>query len=264
MPIESGLIMSHQESGARDGGRARRGLTASRPSGGRRAVRRAASAWCEQLENRLQFALTFPNVLVNNMSADTTSKDTQSETSTIAFGNTVLTAYNDSGSNAVSSNRFTGWSRSTDGGGTFTDMGLLPTDTNGDAGDPVLARDNTSGAVYMATLSFGSKAVIQVFKSTDGGATFGAPVNACPNFTGGSLDKEWLAVDNFAGSGRGNVYLVVRDFGTKNGIFVTRSTDGGATWGPSGGVALTPRSAAGLLAHGSSRPGRRPSVRMTA
>src|SRR5206468_4998880 len=111
------------------------------------------------------------------------------ETSTIAFGNTVLVSYNDSGSNAVSSNKFTGWSRSTDGGTTFTDLGLLPTNTNGDAGDPVLARDNTSGAVYFATLSFGAANVIQIFKSTDGGLTFGQPVNGDPGFTGGSLDK---------------------------------------------------------------------------
>ena len=35
---------------------------------------------------------------------------------------------------------------------------------------------------------------------------------------GGSLDKEWLAIDNFAGSGQGNVYLIVRDFGNANAI----------------------------------------------
>jgi len=200
---------------------------------------RATKVWCEELENRVLLSTTFANVLVNDMSSDTTSRDTQSETSTIAFGSTVLASFNDSGSNAVNSSKFTGWARSTDGGKTFTDMGALPTNTNGDAGDPVLARDNTTGAVYFATLSIGAANVIQIFKSTDGGVTFGAPVNGDPGFTGGSLDKEWLAVDNYAGSGQGNVYLIVRDFGTKNGIFVTRSTDGGATWGPSGGVAIT-------------------------
>src|SRR5436190_3242513 len=101
----------------------------------------AAARSVEQLEQRTLLA-SFTNVLVNNMSADTTSQDTQSETSTIAFGNTVLASFNDSGSNAVSSTKFTGWARSTDGGTTFTDLATLPTNTNGDAGDPVLVRDN--------------------------------------------------------------------------------------------------------------------------
>src|SRR6185503_13693921 len=52
-------------------------------------------------------SLTFNNVLVNNPAVDTTSQDTQSETSTIAFGNIVLTAYNDSGSNLTNSTKFT-------------------------------------------------------------------------------------------------------------------------------------------------------------
>jgi hypothetical protein len=181
---------------------------------------------------------SFPNILVNDPARDTTTNDTQSETSTIAFGNTVLTAFNDSGSHALNSTKFTGWSRSTDGGATFTDMGELPTNTNGDAGDPVLVRDNVSAAVYLATLSLGLPNVVQVFKSTDGGATFGVPVNACPGFTGGDLDKDWMAVDNAAGAGQGTVYLVIRDFGSNNGIRLTKSTNGGATWGPSNGTAI--------------------------
>jgi len=37
-------------------------------------------------------------------------------------------------------------------GNTFLDKGALPLNPNGDAGDPVLARDNTSGTIYFATL----------------------------------------------------------------------------------------------------------------
>ena len=48
------------------------------------------------------------------------------------------------------------------------------------------------------------------------------------------LDKEWLAVDNAAGAGQGNVYLVFTDFGgifgPDNGVYLTRSTDAGNTW----------------------------------
>src|SRR5689334_10327691 len=174
----------------RSTGNASRSRQAKQPACRRAAdvLARAAKNWCEQLETRVLLSTNFPNVLVNNPTVDTTSNDTQSETSLITFGNTVLAAYNDSGSKAVSSNKFTGWSRSTDGGATFTDLGTLPTNTNGDAGDPVLARDATTGAIYFATLSFGSTNVIQIFKSTDNGASFAPPVNGDPGFTGGQLD----------------------------------------------------------------------------
>src|SRR5207248_8424648 len=122
------------------------------------------AACIEALESRTLLTATFTNVLVNDPAADNTAQDTQSETCLLVFGNTVLSAFNDSGSNAVNSTKFTGYARSTDGGQTFTDLGALPTNTNGDGGDPVLARDNVSGTIYLATLSKGSANVIQLFK----------------------------------------------------------------------------------------------------
>jgi len=175
--------------------------------------------------------------LVNDPSADTTAQDTQSETTLVALGSTLVAAFNDSGSHLPSSNNhFTGFSRSTDAGASWTDKGLLPLSTDGDAGDPVLARDNISGTIYFATLSF-SGSSIQMFRSSDGGDTLIAPVNGAPGKTG-QQDKAWIAVDNFAGSGQGNVYLIERDFGAGNGIYFFRSTDGGNTYGPSGGTLI--------------------------
>src|SRR5438105_1264999 len=154
----------------------------------------------EALEDRT--LLSYANVLVNSPAADTGTNDTQSETSVVAAGSTVVVAFNDSGSNQ-SNNKFTGFGRSTDGGATFTDLGTLPASTAGDAGDPALARDNVSGKLYLATLGYSSSNVIQVFRSTDGGATWAAPVNGAPGFSSGhQLDKEWLAVDNAAGAGQ--------------------------------------------------------------
>jgi hypothetical protein len=176
----------------------------------------------------------------NNTGASGTGNFTQSETSVVAFGSTVLIAYNDSGSNAGGSNKFSGFSRSTDGGLTFTDGGTLPNNPNGDAGDPVLARDNTTGRIYYATLQF-SNGGMDVFHSDDGGATWSLPAQGAPGKTAGgsfSQDKEWIAVDNFAGGGNGNVYLIERDFGPGNGIFFFRSTDQGNTFGPSGGTSI--------------------------
>src|SRR6266404_3274099 len=178
------------------------------------------------------------NALINNNTGLTACNNfTQSETNLVSFGSTIVAGFNDSGSFATSANQFTGWSRSTDNGATWTDGGLLPASAGGDAGDPVLARDSTTGKIYFATLGFTTSNVIQVFRSTDNGATWLAPINGAPGKTG-TQDKEWIAVDNFAGSGNGNVYLVERDFGAGSGIYFFRSTDGGATFGPSGGTLI--------------------------
>src|SRR5436190_20647905 len=149
---------------------------------------------------------------VNDPTADTTAQDTQSETSVAALGNNVVVAFNDSGSFLGGSNHFTGYSSSSDKGVTFTDHGTLPASAAGDAGDPVLARDNLTRAFYMTTLSFNVTNQIPFFKSTDGGQTFGAPVNAIPG--GVNLDKDWMAVDNFAGAGQHNIYVCATTSGS--------------------------------------------------
>src|SRR5204863_2385943 len=121
-----------------------------------------------------------------------------------------------------------------------TDLGTLPASANGDAGDPVAARDDTAGTIHLATLMFNGTGM-QVFRSLNNGASFNAPVNAAPGFPAGDfLDKEWIAVDNAAGAGRGNVYLTLTDFGPQaaRGIFLTRSTNGGTTWTPAGGTPI--------------------------
>ena len=187
-------------------------------------------------------APTAADVLTNNNAgATTTAGFTQSETAVIAFGSTVLVAFNDSGSATGGTNKFTGFSRSTDGGSTFVDGGVLPTNGAGDAGDPVLARNDTTGRIYFATLQFATTPTngIDVFHSDDDGLTWSAPAQGAPGKpTVGLQDKEWIAVDNFAGAGNGNVYLTERDFGPGNGIYFFRSTDNGTTFGPSGGTLI--------------------------
>src|SRR5437588_492831 len=102
-----------------------------------------------------------------------------------------------------------------------------------------IAVNNGTGAFYLSTLGFSSANAIQVFKSTDGGQTFGAPVNGAPGIASGDLDKEWMTVDNFAGTGQHNIYLCFTNFGGVENIMFTSSTDAGATFPPSGGTLIS-------------------------
>jgi hypothetical protein len=184
----------------------------------------------------------------NNAGATGTGNFTQSETSIVAFGNTVVIGFNDAGSVVGGANKFTGWAYSTDGGVTFTDGGTLPTSTIGDAGDPVLARDEVTGRIYFSTLGFSGAGTIQMFRSDDGGQSWMDPVNATPG--GSSEDKQWHMVDNFPGPGQGNVYMLSRRFGTGPGIYFFRSTDGGNTFGPAGGTLIVTGSQGAFVAVG--------------
>ena len=180
----------------------------------------------------------FPNVLVNNPGEDGTSRqDTQSETTLVLDGSTVLAAFNDSTLyNGNSSPHFTGMSRSDDTGMTFLDLGGLLSIPGGDGGDPVLARDEVSGRVYLAALSLSNSSSLPIFRSDDDFHTYLSTTVITK--AGASVDKEWMAVDNASGPGQGNVYVVYRDFGSGNGVYFFRSTDQGATFGPTNGVQI--------------------------
>jgi uncharacterized delta-60 repeat protein len=174
---------------------------------------------------------------INNDNGSTgTSGFTQSETSLVALGNTVVVGFNDSGSYNISQGKLTGFAYSSDGGNTFTDGGQLPSSSKGDAGIPVLAQNTSSGRIYFATLQFNAGG-LNVFYSDDGGVTWQSPVAGAPG--AGSSQEPWMTVDNFAGSGQGNVYLVDGDGSAKRaGIYFYKSTNNGGTFGPSGGTLI--------------------------
>jgi hypothetical protein len=182
------------------------------------------------------------DLLINNNSGITEDGlFTQSETAIIVSGDNVIIGFNDSGSRDGDANKFTGWSYSSDGGASFTDGGTLPTNDIGDLGDPVLALNESTGRIYFATLGFSGDETIQVFTSDDNGVSWNEPVVGTPG--GSNEDKQWMVVDNFAGTGNGNVYLISRRFGTNRGIYLFTSTDNGATFGPDGGVEIVSASA---------------------
>jgi subtilisin-like proprotein convertase family protein len=173
------------------------------------------------------------SVAVNNPGADSTAQDTQSETSVAALGNKVVVAFNDSGSFLGGLSHFTGYASSSNTGGSFIDHGILPASAVGDAGDPMLARDNATGAFYLTTLGFNSDDVVQFFKSTDGGQTFGPPISIPAGASSSdSRNKEWLTVDNFAGAGQHDIYSCDTNFGGPERIEFFRSIDQGVSFGP--------------------------------
>ena len=115
--------------------------------------------------------------------------------------------------------REAGVAYTTNGGQTWT-AGVLV--QNQFRSDPVLRAD-ADGNFYYSSLN--GDLSIDVFKSTNGGASWGPPVEA---FGG---DKQWIAIDKTSGPGRGNIYQYWNvQFSTVPGMSFTRSTDSGASF----------------------------------
>ena len=195
------------------------------------------------------------NVLVNNPGEDShqTDQTTQSETTVAVHGSNVVVGFNDSqiflqpfltaGSN------LTGYAYSTNGGRSFTDGGALPNPPGEqNLGDPWLGADR-AGNFYFSNLLInitperGQAFDVAVGKSTDGGKTFSPTkrVDTQPEATimpFYSADKDALAVGRDPSlASRDNVYVAWDDFvfdrntfTAKNGLPVSHSYDGGATW----------------------------------
>ncbi|MEE9297164.1 MAG: sialidase family protein [Phycisphaerae bacterium] len=126
---------------------------------------------------------------------------------------------------SIASNfRQAGRAYSNDGGSTWTFPGVLEPGVF--RSDPVLDAD-AQGNIYYLSLSIEDDGTIvhEVFKSTDGGVSFGPAVSA---FGG---DKSWIAIDRTGGIGAGNIYIKWQSFGNCCGLntFI-RSTDAGLTY----------------------------------
>jgi hypothetical protein len=168
---------------------------------------------------------------------------TQSETSTAWCGRNVVVAYNDSGSFFETlpiptiGLSFNGYSRSTDGGRSFTDLGFLNPGSNLFnflGGDPVVVCSDEN-TFYQSSIFQAFTTGVSVSKSTDGGQTFGEPVQVVAKDFFHFIDKPWMAVDH---SNPKNLYVTYTDFDfsgavcpvTRLGIELVKSTDGGITW----------------------------------
>lgn len=174
-----------------------------------------------------------PDVAINDPGGDSGSSTTQSETSMALNEDTgtVCAGYNDSYHYFGSGGGFTGFSRSTDNGATFTDQGALGTDS---IGDPAIVWRRADGHFYFGALHTNG---LGLWKSTDDCQTFQF---AGMMHSGFSDDKELLAVDNNPSSPHyGNLYMVFTNFTTDGRIWALRSTDAGATWTNSQAISAT-------------------------
>jgi hypothetical protein len=161
--------------------------------------------------------------------------ETAVEPDTIAFGNTVVAAFQ-VGRREGGASANIGTAVSRDAGRTWT-RALLPAVTANSAppgpevaaSDPSVAYDAVHGVWIVSTLTL-EQNFSHVFtaRSTDG-LNWAAPVDAAG---GPSLDKDWIACDNGASSPfRGRCYLEYTD-DQKNITVSQFSTDGGLTWSP--------------------------------
>lgn len=125
---------------------------------------------------------------------------------------------------------------SSDGGSTWTRTCLLP--GLGGAGSPILGYD-LNGNAYAGGLETNylepspSAAQVVLSKSTDNGMTWGAPVIVINGVLGYGLRMPWLTVDaNPASPRKDSLYVssVPFDGSFNSQIWVSHSTDGGATW----------------------------------
>jgi len=114
-----------------------------------------------------------------------------------------------------------GWAYSEDGGQSWQKIPPGVLEPGVFRVQPVLAADSKGDFYY---LSRSTGYCSQVFKSSDGGESWSAPV---PSF-GGQLP--WIAIDHTAGIGNGNVYISWNHLASCESGGFTRSIDGGTSF----------------------------------
>jgi len=200
----------------------------------------------------LSMPMAQAQVPLNQISADPfTNTDSQHKTEveadTFSNGNTIVTAFQQGRFNTGGGSSDIGWATSLDGGATWQHGSLPGITTIEGSGpfdrvtDPAVAFDAAHGMWLIATLPLseaGAPVPPMLISRSNDGVNWGNPVTVARNFP--KPDKTWVACDNNSGSPFfGHCYAEWDDNGSGDVIFMSTSTDGGATWGspkqPAGG-----------------------------
>lgn len=129
--------------------------------------------------------------------------------------------------------RRVGYGASFDGGITWTEN-LFEEETYPWHSDPGLTVD-ADGNFFAVILSYTSTYEpngLFVFRSSDGGLSWGDPVTVINGVPGVFEDKELIACDRTGGVYDGNLYVTWARFGYNTDIMLSRSTDGGQSFTP--------------------------------
>jgi hypothetical protein len=191
-------------------------------------------------------AVPLTRVSVDPFTNATSQHATEVEPDTFAFGSTVVATYQvgrffNGGASDI------GFARSTDGGATWGVSSFLPgltfnAGTFADpkspyerVSDPSVAYDARHNTWMISSIPLLPNLVVPtifVSRSTDGGATFGSPVQIpAPPSKKVNLDKNWTVCDNDPSSRfYGNCYTEFDNFAEGDLEYMSTSRDGGLTW----------------------------------
>jgi hypothetical protein len=177
-------------------------------------------------------------IAVDTYTNSTSQHKTIVEPDTYSFGSTIVAAaqsgrFFDGGSSGIV------FSTSTNNGASWT-SGQLPGITTFNGGpyaratDPSVAYDRAHNVWLISTLGLDAspsgKAVV-TSRSTNGGLTWGNPVNTAVATGAQDFDKNWIVCDNTPSSPfYGSCYTQFDDFGHGNLLKMYYSRDGGLTW----------------------------------
>jgi hypothetical protein len=159
------------------------------------------------------------------------------EPDTYSFGSTIVAAaqfgrFFDGGASDI------GFATSTNNGASWT-SGTLPGITTFVGGtydrvsDPSVAYDAAHNVWLVSSLALSgtSGAAVLTSRSTNGGLTWGNPVNTAVATRRQDVDKNWIVCDNTPSSPfYGSCYTQFDDFGSGNALKMYYSRDGGLTW----------------------------------
>src|ERR1700704_3991588 len=182
-------------------------------------------------------------VSLTQLSVDTftnipSQHNTEVEPSTFSYGSTMVSAFkvariHDGGGADI------GFATSTNGGVSWTN-GYLPGitiykgGTNSAASDASVAFDALHNVWLISTLPIGNNTSVAVSRSTDG-IKWSNPIAVTGS---SSADKNWIVCDNTATSPYyGHCYSEWDDTSQGDLVRMSRSTDGGQTWGQALGTA---------------------------